>query len=413
MEEHDISDDQESSNQNAVVPEEPFRDDQPFSDETSPDEATTDDSSDEDPLWETPEFDLKTPTPERRPIVPTWIPIALLIGLSLVVLGSGIFAWMMVGARVEVPEVTELNEGLAEVRLSERGLETLISERRFSDVPEGTVIEQSPVAGTTVSKGDTVNLVVSAGSDETEMPDVVGQNVRVARARLESEGLLVKVDAQQSELPKDTVISTNPAPGATVRTGEIVRVTIAAEGSATDALLPYSMSGATFVIDPSTAPADSLDVPLDVSRRLQSLLEASGAKVVTTRSAADTGTDEASRATKVPATGMTAIIGLDVSSSGNGMAVLTQTEAAAGDTYKTSAALGDELQAALKTAGYSVTRSEINRDAVLSATQAAGARVKLGSTTSDEDLALFRDPAWADAVARAIYQGLGERFGSR
>lgn len=368
---------------------------------------------DEDPLWET---EVRTPSdikPERRPIVPHWIPIALIIGFALLVLVSGVAAWAMVGSQVEVPDVVDLNEGLAEVRLSEAGLDTVVSERRFSDAAEGTVIEQTPAAGTAVRSGDAVALVVSAGSDEVEMPDVVGQNVRVARARLESEGLLVKVDAQQSELPKDTVISTNPAPGATVRTGEIVRVTIAAEGSATDALLPYSMTGATFLIDPSSAPDDSLDVPLDVSRRLQSLLEASGAKVITTRSAADTSTEEAERVAKVPPTGLTAIVGLDVSSSAAGMAVLTLEEAAAADTYQTSRALGDELQTALQTSGYTVTRSEINNDAVLSASQSAGARIRLGSTGSDDDLALFRDPAWADDIARSIYQGLGERFGSR
>jgi beta-lactam-binding protein with PASTA domain len=351
--------------------------------------------------------------PQRRPIVPHWIPIALGITLGLLVLASGVVAWMSVGAQIEVPDVMELNEGLAEVKLSEAGLETTITERRFDDAPEGTVIEQFPEAGTTVQRGEPVGLVVSAGSDTFEMPDIVGQNVRVARARLESEGLLVKVDAQQSELPKDTVISSNPSPGAEVRTGEIVRITIASEGSATDALLPYSLDGATFVIDPSEAADDGLDVPLDVSRRLQSLLEASGAKVIATRSAAETATDEAQRVARVPATGVTAVIGLDVASSGANMIVRTLDEAAAQDTYQASTALGDELMTALQQAGYQVKKAEMADDAVLTATSAAGARTTLGSTASDDDMALFRDPAWADAVARAIYQGLGERFGSR
>jgi hypothetical protein len=353
------------------------------------------------------------PKPRRRPIVPTWIPIALGIGLALLVLVSGIVAWFSVGARVEVPDVVGLNEGLAEVRLSEDGLDASITERRFDDAPEGTVIEQSPAAGSLVGRGDAIGLVVSAGSDTFEMPDVVGQNVRVARARLESEGLLVKVDAQQSELPSDTVISTNPSPGAEVRTGEIVRVTIAAEGSATDALLPYALDGATFVLDPSTNADDSLDVPLDVSRRLQSLLEASGARVIATRSVADTSTGEAERVAAVPDSGVTAIVGLDVSSSGAAMNVRTLEEDVAADAYQTSTALGDELQTALQQAGYDVSRAEIAGDPVLEASLSAGARITLGSTDSDEDLALFRDPAWADAVARAIYQGLGERFGSR
>ena len=352
--------------------------------------------------------------PQRRPIIPHWIPIALAILVALLVLGSGVVAWLSVGSQVEVPEVVDLNEGLADVKLSEVGLESDITERRFDDTPEGTVIEQFPPAGTIVQEGETVGLVVSAGSDLVEMPDVVGQNIRVARARLESEGLLVKVDAQDSELPKDTVISTNPSPGAEVRTGDIVRVTIAAEGSATDALLPYSLTGATFVIDPSeTADDDGLDVPLDVSRRLQSLLEASGAKVIATRSAANTSTTEDERIAAIPDSAVTALIGLDVATSGANMNVRTLDEAAAGDAYDASKALGDELLAALQQAGYEAKRSEIAVDVALSAAQGAGARTTLGSTSSDDDMALFRDPAWADGVARAIYQGLGERFGSR
>ncbi len=369
-------------------------------------------ADDEQPLWDS----IPQPAaekPQRRPIVPHWIPIALAIAVALLVLGSGVVAWLSVGSQVEVPEVVELNEGLADVKLSEVGLESNITERRFDDTPEGTVIEQFPAAGTVVQEGETVGLVVSAGSDLVEMPDVVGQNIRVARARLESEGLLVKVDAQDSELPKDTVISTNPSPGAEVRTGEIVRVTIAAEGSASDALLPYSLTGATFVIDPSETSDDGLDVPLDVSRRLQSLLEASGAKVIATRSAANTSTTEEQRLAAIPDSAVTALIGLDVATSGSSMTVRTLDEAAAGDAYDASTALGDELLTAMQQAGYEVKRTEIAADAALSAAQGAGARTTLGSTSSDDDMALFRDPAWADAVARAIYQGLGERFGSR
>lgn len=360
-------------------------------------------------------LDAPTPPirPERRPIVPHWVPISIVIGLSLIVLVSGVAAWTLVGSRVEVPDLIGTDEGLADVKLSELGLNASVTERRFDDTQEGTVLAQDPPAGTTAHTGDTVGLVVSAGSDRFEMPDIVGQNVRIARARLESEGLLVKVDAQESTLPKDTVISSNPAPGATVRTGEIVRLTIAAEGSATDALLPYSMSGATIVIDPGVIPGDSLDVPLDVSRRLQSLLEASGAKVIATRSAADTSTSESDRVDKVPDSAVTAVVGLDLSTSGQGMAVRTLSEEAAQDAYRTSSELGDEIYASIQAAGLVTKRAEMGSDAVLSASPSAGVRVTLGSTSSDDDLSLFRDPVWADTVARAIYQGLGERFGSK
>ena len=76
-------------------------------------------------------------------------------------------------------------------------------------------------------------------------------------------------------------------------------------------------------------------------------------------------------------------------------------------------ALADELQLKLNDAGYPSARTTLDGDPVLEAIEAASVRHTLGDLADETDASAFRDPAWADAVARAIYQAIGERFGSQ
>jgi len=39
--------------------------------------------------------------------------------------------------------------------------------------------------------------------------------------------------------------------------------------------------------------------------------------------------------------------------------------------------------------------------------------VKLGSYAAAEDASLFRDPGWADTIARSMYRAIGERHEGR
>jgi eukaryotic-like serine/threonine-protein kinase len=69
---------------------------------------------------------------------------------------------------VVVRPVVNRTEGDAIFRLEEQGLEVEIR-REFDDVvPEGTVMRQDPVAGTEVSRGTIVTIVVSRGPEEVE-----------------------------------------------------------------------------------------------------------------------------------------------------------------------------------------------------------------------------------------------------
>ena len=354
--------------------------------------------------------------PERPPYVPTWVLPALAALAAVLLLVVGITLWLGARSEVVVPELIGIDEAVAQVRLAQAGLTIEVSERPFDASEAGTVLDQTPAAGETLREGEAVSVVVSAGTEEFTMPDVVGIALRIARVQLEERGLTVRVDEVESDSPAGTVISTNPAPGAQVRSTDMVRLTVAKQGDGGDVLLPYKLEGTVVAIDPTSVAAGTQDATMEVARRLRSLLQASGATVIVTRSANDTGTTAPDTRSGEITGSVSAVIGLDVPSSGpDGLAVLTLSATpSALPSSQASKALAEAIAAQLKAAGKPAPFETIATDEVLSAVpNSPGVRVRLGSSASKADTALFTDPAWFDQIARAIYRGIGDRLGAQ
>ena len=97
-----------------------------------------------------------------------------------------------------------------------------------NNVPKGTIIGQDPAAGELIEAGQAVNLVVSAGKDQTGVPDLVGltssEDARLAltEARL----VLGKVTPVDSDKPEGTVIEQDPAANSSVDIGTLVSITV-------------------------------------------------------------------------------------------------------------------------------------------------------------------------------------------
>jgi hypothetical protein len=87
---------------------------------------------------------------------------------------------------------------------------------------------------------------------------------------------------------------------------------VASPGKTSQLLLPYNMKGVTVLLDPAPVADAMTDVPLDIARRLRSLIEASGGTVVTTRALAETSTLEgvAAREQRAAEQSSTVAIGL-------------------------------------------------------------------------------------------------------
>jgi serine/threonine-protein kinase len=90
--------------------------------------------------------------------------------------------------RVLVPDVAGFDEGTARTLSEAAGL-TVTTEQSQTAAPKGVVVNTRPPAGTALSPGRPVTLVVSVGAPTITVPDVVGLTLQEARTRIEQAGL--------------------------------------------------------------------------------------------------------------------------------------------------------------------------------------------------------------------------------
>ena len=98
-----------------------------------------------------------------------------------------------------------------------------------SETPRGQVLETVPEGGERATLPATVRVQASAGPSRIEVPDLIGRPYPEARSMLEQIGLATGravVDSTSLGLP-GTVVAQQPNPRQRVRSGSMVRLTIA------------------------------------------------------------------------------------------------------------------------------------------------------------------------------------------
>jgi serine/threonine-protein kinase len=124
---------------------------------------------------------------------------------------------------VRVPDVINQPQDSAEAEITAAELQVSVVTAPSDDVDEGLVISQDPAPGTEVEPGDTVEILVSEGPEEREMPDVSGENGDNAEAFLESDYGLVVTQEEVTcpgAFPPGTVCDQDPDPGTPVVSGD-------------------------------------------------------------------------------------------------------------------------------------------------------------------------------------------------
>ncbi|MGN0251437.1 MAG: Stk1 family PASTA domain-containing Ser/Thr kinase [Oliverpabstia sp.] len=99
-----------------------------------------------------------------------------------------------------VPEVTGYSQSEAEAAIIALGLETSIEQEYSDTVAIGKIIRIDPVAGTKLSAGSTVKLVVSLGEEnkKVSVPDVKGKDEATAKKTLTDNGFQVTVETTEN-----------------------------------------------------------------------------------------------------------------------------------------------------------------------------------------------------------------------
>lgn len=115
-----------------------------------------------------------------------------------------------------VPDLTNMTADQAKEALTKAGLKPEAGAAEYSsDIEVNRVMKQSPAAGEKVSSGDTVIYVLSLGTENIDVPNVVGKSRNDAINTLENAGFKTAEDSSQysSSVPEGYVISQSPNGG--------------------------------------------------------------------------------------------------------------------------------------------------------------------------------------------------------
>ena len=148
--------------------------------------------------------------------------------------------------KVGVPNVISQTQAAATSAIQSAGLVVgTVTTASSSTVPSGSVISESPVAGTQVTVGSAVNLVISSGIAQSMVPDVVGQTQATATSSFQAVSLVVGTvtGVTSTTVPSGTVINESPGAGTVVNSGSSVNLTVSV--GTTSTVTPVSVSPAS------------------------------------------------------------------------------------------------------------------------------------------------------------------------
>jgi beta-lactam-binding protein with PASTA domain len=144
-------------------------------------------------------------------------------------------------APVTVPDVEGKQENVAQTTLQQDGFQVSVQTDTTSTEPSGTVVNQSPVGGTSVAPGSRVTIFVSGG---TTVPNVVGVPASSAVTLLQNDGF--KVNQITAAGPAGTtpgnVWSQSPSASTTAAGGSTVNIYIQPAASPPPSSPPASPS---------------------------------------------------------------------------------------------------------------------------------------------------------------------------
>jgi len=126
-----------------------------------------------------------------------------------------------------VPDVVGGTESEAEAELAAEGLRMGAVTGVFSEKKAGTVLSQTPVAGTEVAVASMVDLEISLGAKVDAVPDVVGLTSSDAVEVLDTAGFTSsEAKSTSTDVEAGRVISQSPGAGTVVEAESNVKITV-------------------------------------------------------------------------------------------------------------------------------------------------------------------------------------------
>ena len=126
-----------------------------------------------------------------------------------------------------VPSVLGETSQQASAELAREGFQYTAVPRTSATVPANIVITQTPAAGSSISKGSTVAIIISSGRASKGVPSVVDDQLAAAEHALHRKGFTWTTNSQPATSVKSGyVISTSPSAGSTAPPGSTVTLIV-------------------------------------------------------------------------------------------------------------------------------------------------------------------------------------------
>jgi eukaryotic-like serine/threonine-protein kinase len=131
--------------------------------------------------------------------------------------------------KIPVPDVAGLDGLLAERLITAAGLAVSQVDSLQAPLPKGVVMHTRPAAGSVLTPGGGVTLIVSRGAPTISVPNLLGLTQADARTRLELEGLRLGTVTRQrtADAAPGTVVAQRPAAGTLAASGTVVDIVVA------------------------------------------------------------------------------------------------------------------------------------------------------------------------------------------
>ncbi|MCR4956846.1 MAG: Stk1 family PASTA domain-containing Ser/Thr kinase [Lachnospiraceae bacterium] len=217
--------------------------------EEEEDEDSSDELMDEEEDGE--DKPILNPKMEKAVTIMGIVAAIFMVVVVILILGT-VFDWFHFGSskksdseateedsdQVEMIDIRGKTFEEAQKMLNELGLGIQLEKTEESEQYEdGQIISQSVSAGEMVKKNSTINVVVCAGSEGFALPDVSKKTESEATTTLQSDpyNLVVSISYDyDSSVKTGSVISTSPAAGTTVHSGDTITVTVSRGEEAVD-----------------------------------------------------------------------------------------------------------------------------------------------------------------------------------
>jgi eukaryotic-like serine/threonine-protein kinase len=102
---------------------------------------------------------------------------------------------ILVAAGLPIPNFVGQNLSVAQQWASQHGVNLQEQQNQNSPQPSGTITGQEPQANSVYTQGETVEVDVSTGPAEVNVPDVIGMQVQAATQTLQAAGFKVQVES--------------------------------------------------------------------------------------------------------------------------------------------------------------------------------------------------------------------------